>query len=76
MGLKTLLENPTGGQVFSAYVVLSAAISLVLFITYNLIAQLLRGEPVEINRDGIGFVLLAAGVIPALVKFVRSRHAR
>ena len=76
MRIRELLENPNGGQPFSAYLLLIAAIALALFVFGGVVLKLLHGEPVDFNRDGILTVVVSATAIPALIKFVRSRHAR
>ena len=76
MWLKEILENPNGGQLLSAYMLLIAAISLALLIVGNVAFKLFRGEEVEFNRDGIVLLVMLATAIPALLKFVRSHHAR
>ncbi|MFM5884788.1 MAG: hypothetical protein ACKOQ3_05595, partial [Novosphingobium sp.] len=60
----------------SGYVVLIASVALALLICGNVLLKLIRGEPVELNRDGINVTIGLAVVIPAAVKFVRSHHAR
>ncbi|MDP4539479.1 hypothetical protein Q9K01_07595 [Qipengyuania sp. DY56-A-20] len=76
MRLKELLENPRGGQMLSAYVLLFAAIGLALTVFGKAALKFFQGEAIEFNRDGILLLLLLATSIPALVKFVRSRHVR
>lgn len=76
MGLRNLLENPNGGQLFTGYVVLIGAVSLALLICGNLALKLARGEAIELDRDGLGLIAGLTVAIPAAFKFVRSRHAR
>lgn len=76
MGLRKLLEDPNGGQLFSGYVVLIALCSIALLVGGNLVLKIFRGEAIEVNRDGLGLIGLLVVGIPAALKFVRSRHAR
>lgn len=76
MGLRTLLENPNGGQLLTGYVVLLSAVSIALLIGGNLVLKLVRGESIQLDRDGLGLIAGLTIVIPAAFKFVRSRHAR
>jgi hypothetical protein len=76
MGLRSLLSNPNGGQLFSAYVLLVFAVILATVIAGNLAIKVVHGDPIEINRDGIGLIGMLIVGIPAILKFVRSRHAR
>ncbi len=76
MGLRSLLSNPNGGQMLSGYVLLVSALVLALVIVGNLAFKVVNGSPIELNRDGLGLIVMLAVSIPALLKFVRSRHAR
>jgi hypothetical protein len=73
MGLRRLLENSSGGQVFSAYVILAAAVGMSMYVGYGIGAKLIAGEHVTINGDGVGLLLITLAIIPPLVRFVRAR---
>ena len=76
MDIKSLLENPNGGQLFSGYVVLLASIAFCGGVGFLFVQKLVRGEPFELAKDLPAIVFVIAASIPGLIKFVRSRHAR
>jgi hypothetical protein len=76
MGFRSLIENPDGGQVLSALIALTFIAGLSGYVAFGVAVRLVRGVGIEINRDGVGLLLLSVISIPALIKFIRSRHAR
>lgn len=76
MGFRSLIENPNGGQVLSALIALTFIVGLSGYVAFGVAVRLVRGEGIEVNRDGVGLLLLSVISIPALIKFIRSRHAR
>ena len=74
MGLRNLLENPNGGQLFSGYVVLLLVLSLFGVLAYALILALVENRMADIAMNDIALLLMCGAAIPAIVKFLRSRH--
>ena len=74
MGLRDLLENPSGGQFITGLVVLALALSLFGILAYGLAVAVLEGRTADVRINEIGLLLMSGAAIPAIVKFLRSRH--
>ncbi|HEY6727176.1 MAG TPA: hypothetical protein VI197_24245 [Polyangiaceae bacterium] len=74
MSLRTLLENPSGDQLFSGLVVLALTLSLFGVLAYALLLAVIEGRTSDIGMNEIGLLLMSGAAIPAIVKFLRSRH--
>ena len=72
MGLRKLLDNPSGGQMFSALVVLALLVALEGALFFGLGKSLLNGTDIRVNDL---FLMFNVGLgIAAVVNFLRKRH--
>ena len=74
MSLRELLENSSGGQFFTGLVLLAVVVSLFGVLAYALALALLEGRTADIRTNEVGVLLVSGAAIPAIVKFLRSRH--
>ncbi|WP_374414064.1 hypothetical protein [Novosphingobium colocasiae] len=75
MGLRSILSNPNGGQLLTGYMFLVPTVMVTALILGHLTLKLLRCETLNFT-DGLGALPGLFFVIPQMLKFVRSRHAR
>ncbi|MES2302787.1 MAG: hypothetical protein V4521_12080 [Pseudomonadota bacterium] len=72
MPLRKLLDNPSGGQILSAAVLLALLVVVECFILFGIGRMLLAGSEVRVNDM---FLMLNIGLgIGAVVNFLRKRH--